>query len=153
MVDLVVQRRVAAHGVPAPATLKRYVEAALGAKKGELTIRIVGPAESRDLNHRYRGKDKPTNVLSFPHEEIPLSPRERGRGEGIPIGDLVICASVVAEEAREQGKPLRAHWAHMIVHGCLHLAGYDHERVADAKIMEDKERKILRALGIPDPYR
>jgi len=144
VIDLVVQRRVAAHGVPAPATLKRFADAALGAKKGELTIRIVGPAESRGLNQRFRGKDKPTNVLSFPAAE--------GPGEK-QIGDLVVCASVVAEEAREQGKPLRAHWAHMIVHGCLHLAGYDHERDADAKVMEDKERKILRALGIPDPYR
>ena len=140
MTKLVIQRRVSSHGVPSPATFKRFVHAALGARKGELTIRIVGPAESRDLNHRYRGKDKPTNVLSFPYEEQ-------------PIGDLVICASVVAEEAREQGKPLRAHWAHMVVHGCLHLDGYDHERTADAKVMEEKERKILGALGIQDPYR
>jgi probable rRNA maturation factor len=138
--DVVIQRRVAAHGVPAPATLKRFVEAALGSRKGELTIRIVSAAESRDLNHRYRGKDKATNVLSFPYAEQ-------------PIGDLVICAAVVAEEAREQGKPLRAHWAHMVVHGCLHLAGHDHERAADAKVMEEKERKILARLGIPDPYR
>jgi len=150
MTSVVVQRRVAAHGVPAPATLKRFVEAALGARKGELTIRIVGPAESRDLNHRYRGKDKPTNVLSFPFD--PSSLGDVARGEE-PIGDLVVCASVVAQEAREQGKPLRAHWAHMVVHGCLHLAGYDHVRDADARVMEDKERKILRALGIPDPYR
>jgi probable rRNA maturation factor len=142
--DVIVQRRVAAHGVPSPATLKRFVSAALGARKGELTIRIVGPAESRELNDRYRGKDKPTNVLSFPAPEAP--------GEK-QIGDLVICASVVEQEAREQGKPLRAHWAHMVVHGCLHLAGLDHERAADARVMEDKERRILRALGFPDPYR
>jgi probable rRNA maturation factor len=151
MTDVVIQRRVAAHGVPAPATFKRFVQAALGAREGELTIRIVGAAESRDLNQRFRGKDKPTNVLSFPYAEIPAP--ARGQGGSEPIGDLVICATVVAQEAREHGKPLRAHWAHMVVHGCLHLTGYDHERVADAKVMEEKERKILRALGIPDPYR
>ena len=153
MSEIVIQRRVTARGVPAPATLRRFARAALGARKGEVAIRIVGPAESRSLNHRYRGKDKPTNVLSFPHEVVPLSPRERGRGEGLPIGDLVICAAVVAREAREQEKPLRAHWAHMVVHGCLHLLGHDHEHAREAEEMEGKERKILARLGFPDPYR
>jgi probable rRNA maturation factor len=141
---IVVQRAVPAKGIPAAATLRRYARAALGPAKGEVTIRIVGPAESRALNARYRRKDKPTNVLSFPAEAAPGEKR---------IGDLVVCAAVVASEATSQGKALPAHWAHMIVHGCLHLAGFDHELRADAEKMESTERKILAALGFADPYR
>ena len=105
----------------------------------ELTIRVVGAAESRRLNRTWRGKDKPTNVLSFA-AEAPL------------LGDLAICAPVVAREARTQGKPRSAHWAHMVVHGVLHLLGYDHENDRDAARMEARETKILAQLGMPNPY-
>jgi probable rRNA maturation factor len=108
-------------------------------------LRVVGSAESRRLDREYRGKDQPTNVLSFPS-----SPEERV-ATGI-LGDLVICAPVVAREAREQGKMLRAHWAHMVVHGVLHLLDYDHERARDARTMEALEVEILRGLGFHDPY-
>jgi probable rRNA maturation factor len=141
-----VQRAVAARGVPSPARLKGWARAAVaGAPRGrdrrELTLRIVGNAESRTLNRRYRGKDKPTNVLSFPSEAPGL------------LGDLVICAPVVAREAREQGKAPAAHWAHMVVHGVLHLLGFDHIRPGDAKVMERRERAILARLSFPDPYK
>jgi probable rRNA maturation factor len=109
---------------------------------GELGVRVVGAAESRRLNARYRGKDKPTNVLSF------SPPPYAGT-----LGDLVICAQVVRSEAREQGKLLRAHWAHLVVHGALHLIGYDHEREAEAKRMERREVAVLRRLGFANPYR
>ena len=140
-----VQRAVTARGVPGPARLRRWARAALGRRGGELTVRIVGPAESRSLNRRYRGKDKPTNVLSFPSGAP-------ARGKQRVLGDLVICAAVVAREAREQGKPAAAHWAHMVVHGVLHLVGYDHIRAADAKVMEGRERAILARLSYPNPY-
>ncbi len=157
MTDVVIQRRVTARGVPAPATLRRVALAVLGDKAGELTVRITGAAESRTLNRRYRGKDKPTNVLSFvPSPAFTRDRREsRGTGEGKgegAVGDIVLCAPVIAREAREQDKPLKAHWAHMVVHGCLHLLGYDHERRPDADEMERRERKILKGLGFPDPY-
>jgi probable rRNA maturation factor len=145
--EIVIQRRVAGRGVPAPATLRRFVHAALDDSAGELTLRIVGAAESRALNKRYRGKDKPTNVLSF----VPSPVVGESQGEGA-LGDLVLCAPVIAREAREQRKTLRAHWAHMIVHGCLHLRGYDHERPRDAGRMEARERNILKGLGFSDPY-
>jgi probable rRNA maturation factor len=116
---------------------------------GELGVRVVGSAESRRLNARYRGKDKPTNVLSFaPYASIARSPEGVGT-----LGDLVICAQVVRSEARQQGKPLQAHWAHLVVHGALHLIGYDHERAAEAKRMERREIAVLRRLGFANPYR
>ena len=115
----------------------------------ELGIRVVGSAESRRLNARYRGKDKPTNVLSFPPAPLP----EHVPGDGRPLGDLVICAQVVRSEAREQKKALKAHWAHLVVHGALHLVGYDHERDAEAKRMERREIAVLRRLGFANPYR
>jgi probable rRNA maturation factor len=115
---------------------------------GQLGVRVVGSAESRRLNARYRGKDKPTNVLSFPPAPLPdLAADSR------PLGDLVICAQVVRSEAREQRKPLEAHWAHLVVHGALHLVGYDHEREAEAKRMERREITVLRRLGFANPYR
>ena len=133
------QRRVAA-GVPSAARLKRWARAALGAGAGgELTIRVVGAAESRSLNLRFRGKDKPTNVLSF-------------HGAPGELGDLVICAPVVRREAREQGPPAADPWAHMVVHGVLHLRGFDHIDPAEARMMESRERAILAGLSIPDPY-
>lgn len=112
----------------------------------ELTIRIVDEAESQELNHEYRGKDKPTNVLSFPfeapaHVPIPL------------LGDLIICKQVVEREATEQDKTLTAHWAHMIVHGCLHLLGYDHIEDDEAEEMEGIERVVMAKLGFEDPYK
>lgn len=138
--EISVQRAgVPALGIPSAHSLRAFALAALPKRHGELTIRIVADAESRSLNHHYRGKDKPTNVLSF-------------QGEAGVLGDLVICAGVVAREAREQDKAARAHWAHMVVHGCLHLQGYDHENDADAQKMEAREIRILKTLGFENPY-
>ena len=136
-------------GVPSAASFRRWVEAALhGAKRRkatELAIRIVGLEEGQALNRDYRGKDYPTNVLSFPAELPP--------GVALPlIGDLAICAPVVAREAAEQGKKPAQHWAHMTVHGVLHLLGFDHMEDADAERMESLEKRILASLGIADPY-
>jgi probable rRNA maturation factor len=132
---------------PSRRHIGRWVAAALGARvRGELAVRVVGNAESRRLNRDYRGKDQPTNVLSF---ALPT----RGRSPFTTIlGDLVVCAPVVAREAREQGKSRNAHWAHMIVHGTLHLLGYDHVAREDARRMERREIAVLRRLGYPNPY-
>ncbi|MBW3698047.1 MULTISPECIES: rRNA maturation RNase YbeY [Vibrio] len=114
-------------------------------ENAELTIRIVDTEESHQLNHEYRGKDKPTNVLSFPFEAPP----------GIEIdllGDLIICRQVVEKEAEEQNKPLLAHWAHMVVHGSLHLLGYDHIEDDEAEEMESLETEIMQGMGFEDPY-
>jgi probable rRNA maturation factor len=147
-VAVAVQKATRAAGVPPKARLTRWALAALESNaRGELTVRVVGRGESAALNARYRGKRGPTNVLSFPGEPMPQKSRDL-----LPLGDVVICASVVAREAREQGKPLAAHWAHMVVHGTLHLQGYDHENARDAKAMEARERALLRDLGFPDPY-
>jgi probable rRNA maturation factor len=137
----------AAPGVPTLEMFMRWVEAALRERRpdAELSIRIVGEAEGAEFNSRYRGKSGPTNVLSF-LAELPA---------GVPLkllGDLVICAPVVAREAAAQGKGSEAHWAHMVVHGCLHLVGYDHEDEAQAAEMEPLETAILAQLGYPDPY-
>ena len=136
-------------GVPASTSFRTWVEAALrGAKHRkatELAIRIVDTQEGRELNRDYRGKDYATNVLSFPAELPPCV--------NLPlIGDLVICAPVVAREATEQGKQARDHWAHMTVHGVLHLLGYDHIEDGEAEAMEALETRILAGLGIADPY-
>ncbi len=136
-------------GIPAAASFRRWVDAALrGAKRRkttELSIRIVDTSEGRALNRDYRGKDYATNVLSF---EAELPP-----GLKLPlIGDLAICAPVVAREAAEQGKRERDHWAHLTVHGVLHLLGYDHIEDADAEVMEALETRVLADLGIADPY-
>ena len=140
---------VARTGVPSAASFRQWVNAALAGarrrKPAELSIRIVDTAEGRELNRDYRGKDYATNVLSFPTELPP--------GVQLPlIGDLAICAPVVAREAAEQGKPARHHWAHMTVHGVLHLLGYDHIVEAEAEAMEALETRILAKLGIADPY-
>jgi len=137
-VTLHVQRASRAAHIPSDATLRKWARAA--GIEGIVTVRYVGAAESRRLNRRFRGKDCATNVLSFPYSAKPLE------------GDLVICAPVVAREAREQGKALRAHHAHMLVHGLLHLAGLDHERAREAARMEGRERRILAELGFADPY-
>ena len=141
--EVVVSYRTRRPWAPGPASLRRWARLAAGRRRGELGIRIVGAREGRALNARWRGRDDPTNVLSFP----------AARGlRGRQLGDLVVCAPVVAREAREQGKPVSAHWAHMVVHGTLHLVGFDHERRADAKRMESRERALLARLGIADPY-
>ncbi|MYM57787.1 rRNA maturation RNase YbeY [Vibrio sp. OCN044] len=113
--------------------------------QAEVTVRIVDDSESHQLNLEYRGKDKPTNVLSFPFE-APM---------GIEmdlLGDLVICKQVVEQEAKEQSKPLMAHWAHMVVHGSLHLLGYDHIEDEEAEEMESLEKEIMQSMGFDDPY-
>ncbi|WP_237067279.1 rRNA maturation RNase YbeY [Microbulbifer guangxiensis] len=142
-----VQRASRATALPTDEQIRQWVLAALEGHRdeAELSIRIVDEAESQQLNRDYRGKDKPTNVLSFPAElpeevDLPL------------LGDLVICAPVVAREAEEQHKASPAHWAHMVVHGTLHLLGYDHIEDAEAEIMEGLEVKVLAGLGIADPY-
>ncbi|PVZ70185.1 rRNA maturation RNase YbeY [Pelagibaculum spongiae] len=133
--------------LPKLADLQRWIAASLpdSMETAELTIRIVESDESQQLNHQYRQKDKPTNVLSFPFECPP--------GIDLPLlGDLIICQQVVEAEAIEQQKPLTAHWAHMVVHGCLHLLGYDHIEDQEAEEMESLERQILQGLGFADPY-
>jgi probable rRNA maturation factor len=144
-----VLRRVRAWAPPR-AELARWAAAALGARSAgrELGVALVGTAESRRLNARFRGRDKPTNVLSFP--PVPLPPP--APRDARPLGELVICPRVLAAEAHAQDKTLRAHWAHLVVHGTLHLAGYDHERAADARRMERREIAVLRRLGFPNPY-
>ncbi|MDY0022368.1 rRNA maturation RNase YbeY [Arenimonas caeni] len=134
-------------GLPAATSFRRWALAAAQGRirKADLAIRIVDEKEGRSLNHHYRGKDYATNVLSFP-AELP-------EGVDLPLlGDLVICAPVVAREASEQGKPLAAHYAHLTVHGVLHLLGLDHEDEREAEAMEQIEREILAGLGFPDPY-
>jgi probable rRNA maturation factor len=116
----------------------------------EIGVSVVGPAESRRLNAQFRGKDKPTNVLSFPIADLPQA---AATDEPRPLGDLVICPQVLRTEAREQKKTLRAHWAHLVVHGSLHLIGYDHIQDADANRMERREIAVLRRLGFANPYR
>jgi probable rRNA maturation factor len=137
--------------IPATGDIEKWVSAALDAaldtsgRNSEISIYIVDETESQTLNHQYREQDKPTNVLSFP-ADIPEE-------VGIPLlGDLVICAPVVEREALEQGKTLAAHWAHMLVHGTLHLLGYDHIDDTEAETMESLETRILGQLGFPAPY-
>ncbi len=134
---------------PSARSIGVWASAALGrhARGGELAVRVVGPEESRKLNARYRGRDRPTNVLSFPVSGAARAARAR------PLGDLVICPHIVEDEARRQRKTVRAHWAHLIVHGALHLAGYDHERPDEARRMERREVAVLRRLGFSNPYR
>ncbi|UVE19791.1 rRNA maturation RNase YbeY [Pseudomonas sp. LS44] len=134
---------------PTISQFQQWCELALRQRSAdsELTIRLVDEAEARELNSTYRHKDYATNVLSFPAEvpdellDIPL------------LGDLVICVAVVEREAAEQGKTSEAHWAHLVIHGCLHLLGYDHIDEVEAEEMEALERQLLAELGHPDPYR
>ncbi len=137
---------------PGRADIAAWTNAALGRRacNRELSVRVVGRAESRRLNARYRGKDHATNVLSFPAAPLPVALHDM---RAQPLGDLVICPHVLRNEAREQNKSLRAHWAHLVVHGALHLIGYDHERSADARRMERREIAVLRQLGFENPYR
>ena len=138
-------------GIPAAASFRKWVAAALAGRirEADLAIRIVDSEEGRALNRHYRGKDYATNVLSFPAE----LPEGLPKGVKFPLlGDLVICAPVVAHEANEQGKPRNAHYAHLTIHGCLHLLGMDHLDPREAEAMEQLERDILAGLGVPDPY-
>lgn len=157
-----VQMASSRRGVPHARSLNRWAQTACahypprGDRELALTIRIVGAAESRRLNRTWRNKDKPTNVLSFP--TAPLAPGNNGVPSRFPakefseLGDLAICAPVVAREAKEQGKTAQAHWAHMVVHGVLHLLGFDHENDRDGDVMEAREVKILAQLGYDNPY-
>lgn len=142
-----VQFAVQAPDLPAAAQLRAWAEAAWREpdQDAEVVVRVTGEAESRRLNHDFRGRDRATNVLSFPYDPVPELDLDH-------VGDLVLCAPVVAREAREQGKAPAAHWAHMVVHGMLHLQGYDHEDDAGAAEMERIETVILAGLGYPDPY-
>ncbi|RKR02664.1 putative rRNA maturation factor [Kushneria sinocarnis] len=143
------QRAVDFAALPDQVELERWTTAVLERVaeplRSELTIRFVDEAESRTLNRDYRDRDRPTNVLSFPFEMPP--------GIELPLlGDLVICAAVVEREAAEQGKSLKDHFAHMVVHGTLHLLGYDHIEEHEAECMEALEREVLASLAIDDPY-
>ena len=151
--DVAVGYAVPRTGVPAAVSFRKWVAAALDGRirEADLAIRIVGSKEGRALNHHYRGKDYATNVLSFPAEIA--EGVKMPKGVKMPLlGDLVICAPVVAREAKEQKKPLAAHYAHLTVHGALHLLGWDHEDEREAEAMEQLEREILAELGIADPY-
>lgn len=165
-----VQMASSRRGVPHARSFNRWAQAAcapylpVGKKDRQdkelaLTIRVVGAAESRRLNRTWRAKDKPTNVLSFPAG--PFAPGNNGVPSRLStkefsalheLGDLAICAPVVAREAKEQGKTTQAHWAHMVVHGVLHLLGFDHENDRDATAMEAREVKILAQFGYDNPY-
>ena len=149
--DVAINYAVPRTGVPAAVSFRKWVAAALDSRirEADLAIRIVGTKEARSLNHHYRGKDYATNVLSFPAD----LPDGLPDGVRLPLlGDLVICAPVVEREAREQNKPLAAHYAHLTVHGALHLLGWDHDNDSDAECMEQLERDILATLGVSDPY-
>ena len=150
LVQLQMQRRVNAWS-PSRRELALWASTAAGRRAAgrELGLRVVGAPESRRLNAHFRGRDQPTNVLSFPPPRLPRA----AAGSSLPLGDLVICARVLRAEARAQDKTLRAHWAHLIVHGTLHLVGYEHERDADAQRMERREVAVLRRLGFANPYR
>lgn len=140
--------RSARQVAPPARTLAQWAAAALGRRASgkALAVQLVSQPAMRRLNHQYRGKDYATNVLSFP-TTAPAGLRPQ------PLGDLVICPAVLRREAREQGKAQRAHWAHLVVHGTLHLVGYDHEDDADAQRMERREISVLRGLGFANPYR
>lgn len=132
--------------IPDEKKIKQWLNAAIinDYEGCEICVRIVDEDESQALNKQYRQKDKPTNVLSFPYtDELE---------DNILEGDIIICAPVVAKEAVEQHKKVISHWAHLVVHGCLHLQGYDHEIAEDAEIMEQHEIKILKKLGFDNPY-
>jgi len=148
-VSVFVENRAGRMGVPLRRSFQQWIEAVPELRKrraAEVAIVIVDADEGRDFNQRFRHRDYATNVLSFPYERLP------GDRSGL-LGDLVVCAPVVAREAREQGKHARDHYAHMTIHGVLHLLGHDHENDADAQRMEALETRILANLGIADPYR
>ena len=139
-VSLAVQYAVGRTRLPTPAMLRKWARAALD-REASVTLRFVGKREGRALNARYRGNAYPTNVLAFVYDDRPRID-----------GDVVLCAPVLREEARAQRKPLADHCAHLVVHGILHLQGYDHDTARAARSMEARESAILAALGIPDPH-
>jgi probable rRNA maturation factor len=149
--EVAIQRATRTAEIPGDDQFQKWIEAVPAASelRYSLDIRIVDDEEARRFNREYRGRDYATNVLSFP-AELP---------EGLPdeirqtqLGDLLICAPVVVREAREQNRPAADHWAHLTIHGLLHLLGYDHEQPGDAAVMESLETEILAGLGVPDPY-
>lgn len=145
-VDVIVQYALSAPNLPSAAQINAWAAAAaFNLNPMEVVARVVGDAESAQLNQHYRQQSGPTNVLSFPFEPPPGV-------EANLLGDLVLCAPVIVREAREQGKPALAHWAHMIVHGMLHLQGYDHQTDGEAHDMETREREIMERLGFENPY-
>lgn len=148
MYQIDIESNSASQRIPDAGLLESWISAALRSQRleeAEVSLYIVDEDESQELNAQYRGKDKPTNVLSFP-ADIPEE-------VGIPLlGDLVVCAPVVEREASEQSKSLEAHWAHMLVHGCLHLLGFDHVLDDEAEAMEALETEIITGLGFPAPY-
>jgi len=148
--ELAILRDSDLSGMPDDEAFQSWVDAALDDQAASLAIRIVDKSESRVLNRRYRKQDKPTNVLSFSAD---LPPEVSAQLACPPLGDLVICAAVVRAEALAQNKPEIHHWAHMTVHGVLHLRGFDHETGPEAQRMEQHEIDVLAGLGIPDPYR
>jgi probable rRNA maturation factor len=137
---LAIQYAVPATSLPAPATLRRWARAALE-RDAAVTLRFVGTGEGRELNARFRSKDYATNVLTFVYDELPSL-----------AGDILLCVPVLRREAKEQKKTLREHCAHLVVHGMLHLQGYDHDRPRAARAMARRESAILRGLGLPDPW-
>ena len=142
-----IQMASSSEEAPDPQSIERWIGAAIGDQREstELSVRIVDAEEGQALNEQFRGSTGATNVLSFPFENESPQP--------LPlIGDIVICAPVVAKEAREQNKALNAHWAHMMIHGVLHLLGYDHQNENDANLMESLETEIMQGLGFPPPY-
>lgn len=153
MTDVDVQNASPVRNLPDETDIRRWVEAALrgaGVPTGRrVSVKIVDRAEMQGLNRRYRGRDRPTNVLSFAAEPVPGLPPDAQR----LLGDIAVCADVVLAEAEAQGKAARDHWAHMLVHGALHLAGLDHVSDEGAREMEALEARILGAQGIADPYR
>ena len=139
-------------GIPASDSIRDWVQRALEltgpGRDVDVSVRIVDEQEMRVLNRDYRDQDKSTNVLAFPAGDAGFVPP----GERPLLGDIVVCAGVVAREAEEQGKPLHDHWSHMLVHGTLHLLGHDHVTDLEAEAMEALERRVLASLGIADPY-
>ena len=150
-VELEVQRSTALPSVPEDGQFQRWTDAALAGQSTHfaMAIRIVDESEAQRFNREYRGRDYATNVLSFPAELPDGLPAEIRQAQ---LGDLLICAPVVAREAKEQKRPEANHWAHLTIHGVLHLLGYDHEQADEAEVMETLETEILAKLGISDPY-
>jgi len=149
--DIAVLVDADAGDAPRPEDLQAWANAALAGRGGpfSLAIRVVGLAQGRRLNREYRGQDRPTNVLSFITELPPEVLRDL---DAEPLGDLVLCGPVVVAEAAEQRKDLAHHWAHLVIHGVLHLLGFEHETPRAAARMEALERDLLAGLGVPDPY-
>lgn len=147
ILDLEIQHATQLQNIPSDSSFIQWSKAALRQEQdhAEMVIRLVDEAEIQELNRQYRGRDRPTNVLSFPMTTPAVV-------ESNLLGDLVICAPVVLREAKEQGKPVNAHWAHMVVHGVLHLLGYDHQDESAGDAMEQLEQEIMLSLGFNDPY-